>query len=71
MAWSRTFRRWKDGPYRPSWDRQVNVNGNGDEEHAKQLTNRLFAGYKVVNMLLNLNAKDSGNEKLVVLMEKS
>ena len=47
------------------------VNGNGDEEHAKQLTDRLVAGYKVVNMLLNLNAKDSGNEKIVVLMEKS
>jgi hypothetical protein len=47
------------------------VNGNGDEEHAKQLTDRFVAGYKVVSMLLNLNAKDSGNEKLVVLMEKS
>ena len=47
------------------------VNGNGDEEHAKQLTDRFVAGYKVVSMLLNLNANDSGNEKLVVLMEKS
>ena len=47
------------------------VNGNGDEEHAKQLTDRFVAGYKVVSMLLNLNAKDSCNEKLVVLMEKS
>jgi hypothetical protein len=47
------------------------VNGNGDEEHAKQLTDRFIAGFRVVNMLLNLNAKDSGNEKIVVLMEKS
>jgi hypothetical protein len=47
------------------------VNGNGDEEHAKQLTDRFVAGFKVVNMLLNLNAKDSGSEKIVVLMEKS
>jgi hypothetical protein len=47
------------------------VNGNGDEEHAKQLTDRFVAGFKVVDMLLNLNAKDSGNENIVVSMEKS
>ena len=47
------------------------INGNGDEEHAKQLTDRFVVGFKVVNMLLNLNANDSGNEKIVVLMERS
>jgi len=45
------------------------VNGNGDEQHAKQLTDSLVAGYKVINMLLN--AKDTGSEKIIVLMEKS
>jgi hypothetical protein len=49
----------------------VFVDGNGDEEHAKQLTDRFVAGYEVVSVLLNLNAKDSGSEKLVVLIEKS
>jgi hypothetical protein len=45
------------------------VNGNGDEQHAKQLTDKLVVGYKVTNMLLN--AKDTGHEKIVVLMERS
>src|ERR1700730_18263726 len=45
------------------------VNGNGDEQHAKQLTDSLVAGYKVINMLLN--AKDTGSEKIILLMENS
>jgi hypothetical protein len=34
-----------------------------------QLTDKLVVGYKVTNMLLN--AKDTGHEKIVVLMERS